>query len=50
MATRTREIEPEEWNFKNLKDLNNSPVNGNADIYWMNAGFIRDLKEKALVD
>ncbi|MCK5134798.1 MAG: PD40 domain-containing protein [Bacteroidales bacterium] len=50
MATRTSEIEPEDWNYKNLKALNNSPGNGNADIYWMDAGFIRILKEKALGD
>jgi len=28
--------------------LNDSPGNGNADIYWVNAGFFRILKEKAL--
>jgi hypothetical protein len=50
MATRTGEIEPEEWDYEKLVDLHNSPENGNADIYWMDAGFLRILKEKALVD
>lgn len=50
MATRTHEIEQEDWNYETLKELNNAPGNGNASIYWMDAGFIRILKEKALVD
>ena len=50
MATRTNEIEEADWNYNNLKVLNNSPGNGNADIYWMNAEFIRRLKENALAD
>jgi len=40
MATRTNEIEEADWNFQTLKTLNDSPGNGNADIYWVNAGFI----------
>ena len=47
MATRTNEIEEEDWNYKNLKKLNDSPGNGNADIYWVDAGFFRILKDKA---
>jgi hypothetical protein len=46
MATRTREIEENDWTYETLKELNDSPNNGNADIYWVNAGFIRMLKEK----
>ncbi len=47
MATRTNEIEEADWNYQNLKALNDSPGNGNADIYWVDAGFFRVLKEKA---
>ncbi|RLD23766.1 MAG: hypothetical protein DRI70_08950, partial [Bacteroidetes bacterium] len=49
MATRTNEIEESDWNYKNLKLLNDSPGNGNADIYWMDASFIRELELKAWV-
>ncbi len=48
MATRTREIEEADWNYENLKALNDSPGNGNADTYWVDAGFFRILKEKAV--
>lgn len=44
MATRTVEIEAADWNYKTLKELNYSPGNGNADIYWMDAGFIEQLR------
>jgi len=50
MATRTNEIDQVDWNYKNLKVLNESPGNGNADVYWVDAEFIRRLKENALVD
>jgi Tol biopolymer transport system component len=50
MATRTQEIEEANWNYQNLKILNNSPGNGNAGIYWTDAGLIRKLKEITLVD
>jgi len=48
MATRTNEIEESDWNYENLKKLNDSPGNGNADTYWVDAGFFRILKEKAV--
>ncbi|MCK4879879.1 MAG: PD40 domain-containing protein, partial [Bacteroidales bacterium] len=48
MATRTNEIEEADWSYENLKNLYDSPGNGNADIYWVDAGFFRILKEKAL--
>jgi hypothetical protein len=48
MATRTKEIEAPDWNYQSLKELNNSPRNGNADIYWMDACFIKGLRDKAL--
>lgn len=44
MATRTREIEPPDWNYQTLKSLYNSSGNGNADIYWMDAGFIEKFR------
>jgi hypothetical protein len=50
MATRTREMEEADWNFEKLKELYNSPGNGNADIYWVDAGFVKTLKQKALID
>ncbi len=50
MATRTNEIEEADWTYENLKSLNDSPGNGNADIYWMDTGFIEKLKELALTD
>jgi len=48
MATRTNEIDEADWNYESLKKLYDSPGNGNADIYWVDAGFFRILKEKAL--
>lgn len=50
MATRTQEIEQSQWNYTHLIELNNSPENGNADIYWMEAGFIEKLKKKGMGD
>ncbi len=44
MATRTMEIEQDEWNYQKLKNLYNSPNNGNADIYWVSSQFISKLK------
>ncbi|MEN8230098.1 MAG: hypothetical protein ABFS38_18195 [Bacteroidota bacterium] len=48
MATRTKEIESWQWSYKTLKSLYNSSGNGNPDIYWMDAGIIRELREKTL--
>ena len=50
MATRTREIEEADWNYKNLKALNNAPGNGNAGIYWVDAGFIGNLRKNAMFE
>jgi len=44
MATRTTEIKAADWNYETLKELNHSPENGNAGIYWMNADFIEKLR------
>jgi hypothetical protein len=48
MATRTEEINQEEWIYETLRKLHESPNNGNADIYWMDAGFIGQLRKKAV--
>lgn len=48
MATRTREIDREEWTYATLRQLYQSSNNGNADIYWMDAGLIDQLKEQAV--
>ncbi|MEN8203508.1 MAG: hypothetical protein ABFS28_12995 [Bacteroidota bacterium] len=50
MATRTHEVEEADWNYRKLKEIYNSPGNGNADIYWVDAGFLKTLKEKASFD
>ena len=47
MATRSTEIEAADWNYETLKNLHTSPGNGNADIYWVDVGFIEVLREKA---
>jgi len=39
---------PEELNAKTFEQLNNSPQNGNSDIYWIKTDFIKNLKEKAV--
>jgi hypothetical protein len=44
MATRTAEIKAADWNYETLLELNQSPGNGNADMYWMEAGFIEQLR------
>lgn len=31
-----------------LMEMQTNPQNGNADIYWMNAGFIQELKKRAV--
>jgi hypothetical protein len=47
MATRTLEVEREAWNYANLQKLHQSSGNGNADIYWMDARFIEQLRKQA---
>ena len=44
MATRPREVSETDWNYPTLKTLYDSPENGNADIYWMDAGVIEKLR------
>ena len=50
MSSRKRELAREEWNYRMLEDLYNHPGNGNADTYWMDAGFFRILKDKARIE
>ncbi|MEE4196005.1 MAG: hypothetical protein V2I54_00045 [Bacteroidales bacterium] len=38
---------PGELNAKTFQQLNNSPQNGNSDIYWVKADFINALRKKA---
>jgi len=45
MATRTTEIEASDWNYQKLVSLYGSSNNGNADIYWVDSGFMDKLKE-----
>jgi len=47
MANRPIEIEAGNWNYEKLVKLYNSPNNGNADIYWMEASFIGNLRNDA---
>lgn len=48
MASRTGEIEPVDWNYSKLRELYNNSGNGNADIYWVDASFIRELRKQAV--
>jgi hypothetical protein len=50
MATRTMEIGRDSWDYQNLIKLHRSSNNGNADIYWMDAGFIQHLREGAVFE
>ena len=34
----------EKITYRKLKELQNRPQNGNSDIYWIDASFIKDLK------
>jgi hypothetical protein len=47
MATFRNPVDPDDWNYRTLKELYNNPGNGNACIYWMDASFIRDLRKQA---
>lgn len=47
MSTRFNENEKDKLTLKGLKEIHNLPENGNSNIYWMKADFIKDLKEKA---
>jgi hypothetical protein len=49
MATRglPTEQEPQRLTWSFLSNLYDQPLNGNSSIYWMDAGFINNLKLKA---
>ncbi len=38
----------EKLDYQIIQELNNSPESGNSNIYWIKAGFIEDLKHKAI--
>ncbi len=44
MASRTLDIDEPQWNYRKLQELYLSSGNGNADIYWMDAAFINNLR------
>jgi len=39
---------PERLTYQSLENLSQSPANGNANIYWMDAGIIEDLRTRAM--
>ncbi|MBT6005645.1 MAG: hypothetical protein HOG79_07995, partial [Prolixibacteraceae bacterium] len=47
MSTRSEPSMKEKLTLDNLVKMHNTPENGNSNIYWVKAGFIADLKEKA---
>ena len=48
MSTKTNPESKEKFTFSSLKEMHNSPENGNSNIYWIRADFINDLKQKAI--
>ncbi len=34
------------YTYKDLLEWHNQPKNGNGDIYWMDAGFIEELRKQ----
>ncbi|NQU88004.1 MAG: PD40 domain-containing protein [Mariniphaga sp.] len=48
MSSKTSAETKKELTFESLKEMHNSPENGNSNIYWMKADFIIDLKTKAV--
>ncbi len=49
MSTRSRPAEsmPEQLSLDFLQEVFDGPQNGNSDIYWIEAGFIEDLRRAA---
>jgi hypothetical protein len=39
---------PERFTFRVLRELQDRPGNGNADIYWIDAGLVTSLRAKAV--
>ncbi len=50
MSSRTlpKEKQPVKLTYRFLKEMHNKPQNGNADIYWVDAGIIDDLISKSI--
>ncbi len=48
MSARTDPSTKKKLTFPELKKMHNTPENGNSNIYWMKAGFIDELKTKAI--
>jgi len=44
----SRLVRPERLTFRLLRELHERPGNGNADIYWVDAGLIASLRAKAV--
>jgi hypothetical protein len=49
MSSRTlpKEKLPAKLTYGFLKEMHNKPQNGNSDIYWVDAGIIKDLLSKS---
>lgn len=50
MANWSEDVPAEALTWKKLRELHQSPRNGNADIYWMKADFISALRTRAVFD
>ena len=48
MSDRLTGIGPDQWSYQGLSELHNNPGNGNPCIYWISAGIIDELREKAV--
>ena len=44
----SRPAAPERLTFRLFRDLHDRPGNGNADIYWVDAGLVTSLRAKAV--
>jgi len=44
----TRLDRPERLDYRLIRDLHGRPRNGNADIYWVDAGVVTSLRSKAV--
>ena len=50
MSNKSAEIPAGKLTYDKIRELYNSPGNGNSDIYWMKADFIGKLKEEAVFE
>jgi hypothetical protein len=44
----SRLARPERLTFRGLRELQDRPGNGNADIYWVDAALVTSLRAKAV--